>query len=397
VRKISDFNLRCLVKIAWSFAQLLIPHKPLLQAIASPALPMCSEFSVQECENMAWAFSALYFRYEEALSVSSAQVLAHVGEVNAVDLTSLSWAYARLRLKADELRTSISASAIANIAELSPQGFANLAWSNSVLSCRDKPLRDAISSEAVRKLSAFRAEAQYMVMVADAGLPCSGFFIDALDTLIDSVFGSSLPLLDAWPQSGLLPFFKEQPLRSLGIAGTRLLFRRMNLQEASDSFCKEAIDRITAAQTLILQPPADKIHGDLLVEKTWSFARFDLAIAMGPGCSGRQCRGEALKDNGFKNAQMSPFLQPAKMSIYEWVDRAQCAEYQLLAEILTALGSHVDLRDPNARAAVHGLLEVYILSAPCLSCVSCFRQIQKLLPRVEVHIGVGVEAFRMRV
>jgi len=398
-RKVGDFDLRGLVKIAWSFAQLLIPHKPFLQALAASSLPMISQFTVPELENMAWSLSALYFRHERPSSTVPERVLAHTAGIRAVDFTSLAWAFARIRIRDDPLLDAISASSIPTISELTPQGFANLSWSDAILTVGNTPLLHATSSEAIKKLGDFSAEAQYLVMVADLDLPCASILTDAVDRLIDRLFGAALEVLDLWPERGLLPFFREQPLRSLGAIGTRLLLARMRIPGASAQFCADALSRIHAAHTLsVREPPVDKAVGDLMVEKTWTFAAYNLIVAVvgdtGAGCI---CRGDVVKDNGFKNARASLVLRPAEMYVYEWVDRAQCGEYQVLAEICELVGRRVDLRSLWTRAAVSGVVEVFILNPPCLSCMSCFRQFQLLLPSVRIHISIGRSAFMIRV
>merc|ERR1711920_1055275 len=90
----------------------------------------------------------------------------------------------------------------------------------------------------------------------------------------------------------------------------------------------------------------------------------------------RVVQGTLLKDNGFKSALSTRLLSTADMCVYEWVDRMQCGEYQLLAEICNKLEASADLRNATSRRAVSGFLQIYVLSPPCLSCMSLFRQFQ---------------------
>lgn len=198
----------------------------------------------------------------------------------------------------------------------------------------------------------------------------------------------------------MLPRLRQRPLRSLGALGTTRLFERLCVAPADEAFCERASNYIFAAHALVGQPPVDWALGDLLAEKTWTMAAYDLEVlgAAAEGCTNtnpivmgppERLIGEVLRDNGFKRAQTCPFLTLPEMYIYEWVDRAQCGEYQALAEVCAVLGSHLNLHSPASRARVKGTLQIYVLSAPCLSCVSCLRQMQKLLPHVDFRLSIG--------
>lgn len=212
-------------------------------------------------------------------------------------------------------------------------------------------------------------------------------FRSALASLVDEVFGTSLDIFDQWPRSGpILPLWKD-PINSLGIFGTRMMMARMSISQAPSEFCEEASVCIEAAHRAIHQPATNLALGDLLTEKTWSYAAYDLLV------SDKPVKGTAIRDNGFKQAKECRWLRPAKIKAHEWVDRTQCGEYQLLADICDELANWIDVRSSDARSSVTGDVLVYVLSPCCLSCVSVFRQFQHLYPSITMQISIGDVAY----
>merc|ERR1712032_837526 len=156
------------------------------------------------------------------------------------------------------------------------------------------------------------------------------------------------------------------------------------------AFSEEARLRIAAAHAEVQNAEPDP-GGDLLAEKTWTFCGYELDIQSSDGA--RSLCGELVRDNGYKSAKPSRWLHTVGMKVHEWVDRSLCGEYQLFADLLSKLSEEIDLRTREARAAISGRVQVFVLSTPCLSCVSIFRQFQVLLPRVALTISIGSRAY----
>lgn len=55
----SDLYPQAWANIAWAFAFMLLCHTPLLSAISSAALTKLSDFGQQELANIAWSFAKL--------------------------------------------------------------------------------------------------------------------------------------------------------------------------------------------------------------------------------------------------------------------------------------------------------------------------------------------------
>lgn len=74
-RLVCDFNPRELSGIAWAVALLRCIDFPLLSALSSSAIPICTEFAMQNLANPAWAFAAMTLRNSPLLeSISSAAI-----------------------------------------------------------------------------------------------------------------------------------------------------------------------------------------------------------------------------------------------------------------------------------------------------------------------------------
>lgn len=359
----------------------------------------------EELQNTAWACAALLYRNTTLFSSISESVLAKINEIRieGFDISSFAWAFARLRLSDAELLDAISDASLRSISELCPQSLSNLSWADSKLGRADETLLDAISEQAIRQLEHFPA--QYLVSMVDLDLPCASVFQDALGALLIEIFGSTLELLDSWPWAGTPPFLQGDPMNSLGAIGTRLMLAKMCVPQATASFCEEARARIADVHALVKEAELDYDRGDLLVEKTWSFAAFDLAIRSDRVLQTlsvphhRTIQGHIVKDNGFKHAKPSRWLRTVEMKTHEWVDRSQCGEYQLLAEVCDRLAEEggVDFRSARARTAVSGVVQVFVLSPPCLSCVSVLRQFQQLLPGAALRASLAESPYVLRV
>mmetsp|Transcript_121368 Transcript_121368/g.343870 ORF Transcript_121368/g.343870 Transcript_121368/m.343870 type:complete len:234 (+) Transcript_121368:371-1072(+) len=226
---------------------------------------------------------------------------------DGVDITSFAWALSKLRLHDGTLLDAISAQSLPTLSQLLPQALSNLAWADSRLRRWDTPLLAALAAEAIRRLRLFPA--QYLVGIADLHLPCAAVLQGAAAAMIDAAFGEDLGLLDGWRRLGAPPLLRRDPVNSLGYVGTHLVFRRMGVAAAPAAFCHEAGLRIAAAHAQVREAEASPQDGDLLAEKTWSFAGYDFLI--GGSRSGhhagdaRHVCGTVLKDNGFKHARPS--------------------------------------------------------------------------------------------
>merc|ERR1711974_172026 len=121
------------------------------------------------------------------------------------------------------------------------------------------------------------------------------------------------------------------------------------------AFVATALEAIAAAQAQVREATCEEPWcGELLAEKTWSFASYTFVLEMAAASS--VIEGICLKDNGFKYAKPSRWLRAATIRTHEWVDRKQCGEYQLLAEVCEKLSEHVNLSSPLQCRGVRGTL-----------------------------------------
>merc|ERR1712060_985615 len=80
------------------------------------------------------------------------------------------------------------------------------------------------------------------------------------------------------------------------------------------------------------------------------------------------------------------WLCPTELVVNRWVDRALCAEFQLLDELCGNLeGAAPWLEDPRRRREIVGFVRLLTSMSPCVSCLCAVRQMQLLLPGVRIE------------
>eukprot|EP00746_Dinoflagellata_sp_MGD_P156887 gnl/MRDRNA2_/MRDRNA2_86010_c0_seq2.p1 gnl/MRDRNA2_/MRDRNA2_86010_c0~~gnl/MRDRNA2_/MRDRNA2_86010_c0_seq2.p1 ORF type:complete len:243 (+),score=51.93 gnl/MRDRNA2_/MRDRNA2_86010_c0_seq2:759-1487(+) len=113
----------------------------------------------------------------------------------------------------------------------------------------------------------------------------------------------------------------------------------------------------------------------------------------GPNADG-PLEGALLYQSGFRPEEPREgpgWLSDIPLPIARYVDRALCAEFQLLSELseLQVGGAPPGTQDQNARQAQKGRVDFWVTHPPCLSCISALLQYNTLFPGVKVCVAVG--------
>lgn len=75
---LGQFNAGALANIAWSFAKLAYSDPPLLESMASRAVPLRADFKAQELGKLVWACARLELRDHPLLEAIAAQSVARI-------------------------------------------------------------------------------------------------------------------------------------------------------------------------------------------------------------------------------------------------------------------------------------------------------------------------------
>jgi len=151
--KIADFVPQGLANTLWAFSRLDFNDLPLIRAISSAARSRIGEFSSQNLSNTAWALASMGSQDEPLLASIASSALQLITELSPQDVSNTAWAFAKLELRNDPLLKSISAAAIQLIRHFGGQDLGITAWALAKLDMCDHPFMKAISSEAIRKMS----------------------------------------------------------------------------------------------------------------------------------------------------------------------------------------------------------------------------------------------------
>jgi len=289
---------------------------------------------------------------------------------------------------------------MSKITEFAPQGLATTAWAYSSLGVKDQTLLDAISKEVLRKLD--EIEPQSLGILADAKLACRESIEQVLKPLADR-FAQELPQsLDPAALARFLQFMIELRVDNFGCWGTRHILARMGMAEPPRDFHSRAAEQIrssmggtlSAADGGAISAVEGALTGAALVHRrVFSYAEYEVAVRGGQPLSGSMTKENGRRDRsggGGASIERNGPLRPLSSPISGLVDRALCSEFQLMTAIVNALWQGVGERCGDL---FQGQVQLFVSTAPCVSCLWGLRQFQLLMPRVSVEVANGEELY----
>lgn len=260
--------------------------------------------------------------------------------------------------------------AVPKVLQFSPQELANTTWWFVDSSSMTQPLSDALSDAALRGASHLQGQA--LCSLADASLPCQGQLLLHLHAFVDKFFKAWSPT-ETWDAGHAARAVSSFEIDSLGLHGSRRLCDKIGIPEASPEFVLRAKsklgERLRACQTA---PP---VHG-------WRRPRI-LAYAEYAFTGAQTKRGSLLFENGLRvDGWVADYrwLTPTDLPLSRWVDRALCAEAQLLNSLC----------QQRELVNLTGEVELYTSSPPCLSCLGLFFQFRGVFPHATLRFSCGL-------
>lgn len=215
-------------------------------------------------------------------------------------------------------------------------------------------------------------------------------------------------------------------LHTFGAVGTRLVLDLAGFMPASAAFRERAVARAIEAvadadsRWQEGSPVAASAENSMLVSKRKRvFGYLEYSISGGPTPAGAASDGDGqigshacegagtseLRERGLRLEGTAacwsggsspdsflgagPLLRPARLPFpAAAVDRARCAEFQLLASLVAQAQTAGVLQNvPRAGALVSGTVCLYTTTAPCPSCVGVMVQLQQLFPLVRIAVS----------
>jgi len=260
---------------------------------------------------------------------------------------------------------AISSAVIRKISSCNSRDLGNTAWAYSKLGIADYTLLAAISQEALRKID--HLELQPLVVLVDAGLPCSNILGDRLRVALVRFFEGLPKSAEDWHCRGYQQLVKKQDVDNWGRAGSRILLNWLKIPRAAPDFCERGIARIAKA----LETPRPSTCEVLMFRRIFCYAEFDGGPANGILAeNGMSVHGVCLSKkptHGFK-AMVLP--------INPFVDRHLCAEYQMFTEMCE-----------NLPRGWKGCLRILLSMSPCVSCLGLMVQFLQRYPSARLELS----------
>lgn len=367
---LSEFEAQHITNIAWAYAALRVRDLPVIARIATEASRRVQHFGHVDCAISAWSLAALMVWNGPLLHAIAVRSAGQLQQFDAQNLCNFAWALASLSYADVPLLHAIAEEAVPKVLQFSPQELANTTWSFVDLSLMTQPLLDALSDAALRGASHLQGQA--LCSLADASLPCQGQLLLHLHAFVDKFFKAWSPT-ETWDAGHAARAVSSFEIDSLGLHGSRRLCDKIGIPEASPEFVLRAKsklgERLRACQTA---PP---VHG-------WRRPRI-LAYAEYAFTGAQTKRGSLLFENGLRvDGWVADYrwLTPTDLPLSRWVDRALCAEAQLLNSLC----------QQRELVNLTGEVELYTSSPPCLSCLGLFFQFRGVFPHATLRFSCGL-------
>ncbi|CAJ1380026.1 unnamed protein product, partial [Effrenium voratum] len=417
-KKLQEFHQQHLCNLAWAFSVVQQPDEELLLPVAEMVIERAPGFNPQGLSNMACAFAVLGLAHHRMFEVIAEVAVDKIHECSPHDLESLAWAFARLGVFKKDLMRHISQAAKSKVQDFHPLDFANIAWAFATLGEKDDELMETLAREAENKVSTFSSQALGNCAWAFSSLRCPGADL-LLGAIADEARGRELDpqhlaaLLDAklccdengrrlgavlwrfmevfpqseaqWQGEEYWSFLQKLQVDNFGRYGSKFLLQRMGIAKADRTFTAKALREVTGyirENNTVLQGLTTQ---DVLHKRVCSFAEFSFVV------QGRRCEGAMIRENGYwtKSAVRggkARWLRAAHLKVGALVDRSLCSEFQLLEELC----DHLEACGLSQGAeSVEGLLQLFISTTPCVSCLGALGQFRQLLPAITMEVSFG--------
>jgi len=370
VRSWSEFDSQHITNIAWSYASLRVRNIPLLGSIAAEAAQRSQQFGYVDCAISVWAFAALMVCARPMVEAIAVRSVVVAQEFDTQNLSNLAWALAALEYADVPLLATIAGRTVLKARQFSPQELANTTWAFLELSLLTETLQAALSAAAAQCADA--SQGQALGALVDADLPCREELESRLGNLVNNFLEVWCPnqSWDADLASTAVQIFK---MDSLGRRGSRMLLGKLGIPEASPEFVGRAENKISQARTSDALPQSPGYGWRRTRVLAYCEYRFEGDTATGSLMCENGLHGEGL-------AGHLRWLTPTQLPLSSWVDRALCAEAQLLSLLCTQ----------RELANLHGEVELYTSAPPCLSCLGIFVQFSAAFPKATFRFSCGL-------
>ncbi|CAE8628100.1 unnamed protein product, partial [Polarella glacialis] len=253
-----------------------------------------------------------------------------------------------------------------------------------------RPVRDAASREALRDADALQVQA--LSFLVDVDLPCRAVLQQRLEVFVDSFFQAWAPKpFAAWDPDHAKSAVWALKVDGFGIAGSRFLWDRIGVPEASMDFCARARKEISeplADEAEALADLGPSAGTSRKHQRVFAYAEYDLEPPPGEA----EIRGKMLFENGFRTTRVRAdqrWLRPTPLPINSWVDRSLCAEMQMMGVLCSQLQVEglAEFGNQELNSLLLGRVDVYTSAPPCISCVGSMWQFKRHFPNISFHFS----------
>ena len=132
IGRVDEFNQQGLSNIAWAFATVGVPARPLFNAIAAAAAAKADTFTPQGLHILTWSYAKQGYAADALFRALIPHCVRLLDEMALQGMSGMLWAYATLGYAPAALFQPYAAKLHGSIDELSAQGLANLGWACAV-------------------------------------------------------------------------------------------------------------------------------------------------------------------------------------------------------------------------------------------------------------------------
>jgi len=215
-----------------------------------------------------------------------------------------------------------------------------------------------------------------MANLIDSVPTCAEDLLRRLAPMLDAFVDGMPTSLDGWRGGSFMDHMHRVFVDNFGAAGTRAVFNRMGIREATAAFIQRANHRV---QQVLDEGDIRKDTFGLAHKRVLCYAEWDLMLE-----TGESIRGALLRENGIRVGHVAPpaWLRSFPTPINYLIGRDLCGEFQLV----TGIGLILDAAPPGR---LEGTMMIYSSATPCVSCVAVMRQFQQRFPTLQMSFANG--------
>jgi len=228
---------------------------------------------------------------------------------------------------------------------------------------------------------------------SEVGFGAASLLGDRLKEAVD-LLSSALPAsLEPQAWLGYERTVRQLQVLNLRPAATRQFLDTMGVGRAPGEFSSRAVRCIRSLAGEGARPVIPGIgRGVVDTTRVFAYAEYSIAPIGGPGPAMDGCLSRESGLHGSTMAQLAslgesiaPWLRAFSLPNSSHVDRARCAEFQVLVELCRLFVTEATM--PKPQPSVVGVLLVFTTTSPCLSCLGVIRQFQLLFPEVLLEVS----------